>query len=68
MQVSKIIILLIGLFYINSCISQKTVIPSDIDINKNRLIYRNEQEKSGPMIDLEHITILRLKIPLDILQ
>ena len=45
MQVSKIIILLIGLFYINSCISQKTVIPSDIDINKNRLIYRNEQRE-----------------------
>ena len=45
MQLSKIIILLIGLFYINSCISQKTVIPSDIDINKNRLIYRNEQRE-----------------------
>ena len=45
MQVSKIIILLIGLFYINSCINQKTVIPSDIDINKNRLIYRNEQRE-----------------------
>ena len=45
MQVSKIIIILIGLFYINSCISQKTVIPSDIDINKNRLIYRNEQRE-----------------------
>ena len=45
MQVSKIIILLIGLLCINSCISQKTVIPSDIDINKNRLIYRNEQRE-----------------------
>ena len=45
MQVSKIIIFLIGLFYINSCISQKTGIHSDIDINKNRLIYRNEQRE-----------------------
>ena len=45
MHVSKIIILLIGLLCINSCISQKTVIPSDIDINKNRLIYRNEQRE-----------------------
>ena len=45
MQVSKIIILLIGLFYINSCICQKTGIPSDIDINNNRLIYRNEQRE-----------------------
>ena len=45
MQVSKIIILLIGLFYINSCINQKTVTPSHIDINKNRLIYRNEQRE-----------------------
>ena len=43
MQVSKIMIFLIGLFCINSCINQKTVIPSDIDIKKNHLIYRNEQ-------------------------